>query len=288
MLVLLVYGGLLVLTYWGFDHTPDRLHPVAGHGLPAGQRAAARLGVARAARDDVHATRSRRSRSSTPGVKHTIGDRRAVVRCSSANGSNFGSMFVILDDVRRAARPGAVRRRRSSSKLARASSPSEIPEAHGDRASAPPPVRGVGRAGGFKLMIEDRGDLGPDDAAGADREPRRARRNRASPSADRPVHGLPRQRRRSSTSTSTATRVHDQGGRAPATSSTRCRSTSGSLYVNDFNRFGRTWQVIVQAEPQFRNQIEDVNRLKVRNSQGDDGAARRRWPTSARSTARWC
>ena len=42
----------------------------------------------------------------------------------------------------------------------------------------------------------------------------------------------------------------------------------GSLYVNDFNRFGRTWQVIVQADPRFRNTIEYVPRLKVRNSQG--------------------
>src|SRR5207302_7559901 len=43
----------------------------------------------------------------------------------------------------------------------------------------------------------------------------------------------------------------------------------GSLYVNDFNRFGRTWQVIVQAEGQFRNDEDDVKRLKVRNRNGD-------------------
>jgi multidrug efflux pump len=42
----------------------------------------------------------------------------------------------------------------------------------------------------------------------------------------------------------------------------------GSLYVNDFNRFGRTWQVVVQAEGEFRNQVEDVRRLRVRNDQG--------------------
>jgi multidrug efflux pump len=42
----------------------------------------------------------------------------------------------------------------------------------------------------------------------------------------------------------------------------------GSLYVNDFNRFGRTWQVNVQAEDRFRMHIEDVGRLKVRNAQG--------------------
>ena len=42
----------------------------------------------------------------------------------------------------------------------------------------------------------------------------------------------------------------------------------GSLYVNDFNRFGRTWQVIVQADAKFRNQPEDVKLLKVRNAHG--------------------
>jgi multidrug efflux pump len=42
----------------------------------------------------------------------------------------------------------------------------------------------------------------------------------------------------------------------------------GSLYVNDFNRFGRTWQVIVQAESPFRDQPEDLPKLKVRNIRG--------------------
>ena len=49
----------------------------------------------------------------------------------------------------------------------------------------------------------------------------------------------------------------------------------GSLYVNDFNRFGRTWQVNVQADADFRTQIEDLKQLKVRNDRGRDGAARR-------------
>ncbi len=42
----------------------------------------------------------------------------------------------------------------------------------------------------------------------------------------------------------------------------------GSLYVNDFNLFGRTWQVIVQADSDFRDQSEDLARLKVRNRKG--------------------
>ncbi len=43
----------------------------------------------------------------------------------------------------------------------------------------------------------------------------------------------------------------------------------GSLYVNDFNLFGRTWQVNVQADQQFRDQVEDLIPLAVRSNQGD-------------------
>src|SRR5262249_8886957 len=43
----------------------------------------------------------------------------------------------------------------------------------------------------------------------------------------------------------------------------------GSYYVNDFNRFGRTWQVNVQADARFRRQVEDLKKLKVRSAQGD-------------------
>jgi hydrophobe/amphiphile efflux-1 (HAE1) family protein len=43
----------------------------------------------------------------------------------------------------------------------------------------------------------------------------------------------------------------------------------GGLYVNDFNAFGRTWQVVVQAEPEFRTGPADVNRFYVRSSAGD-------------------
>ena len=47
----------------------------------------------------------------------------------------------------------------------------------------------------------------------------------------------------------------------------------GSLYANDFNLFGRTWQVNVQAMGQFRNQVEDVQRLMVRNKTRRHGPA---------------
>jgi HAE1 family hydrophobic/amphiphilic exporter-1 len=46
------------------------------------------------------------------------------------------------------------------------------------------------------------------------------------------------------------------------------QSTLGSYYVNDFNVFGRTWQVNIQAETQFRDNIDDIYRIYVRNAQG--------------------
>ena len=46
------------------------------------------------------------------------------------------------------------------------------------------------------------------------------------------------------------------------------QSTLGSYYVNDFNVFGRTWQVNVQAETQFRDNVADIDQIYVRNADG--------------------
>ena len=53
----------------------------------------------------------------------------------------------------------------------------------------------------------------------------------------------------------------------------------GSTYVNDFNQFGRTWQVIAQADAPFRDSVEDIGKLRTRNDRWRDGADRRRWST---------
>jgi hydrophobic/amphiphilic exporter-1 (mainly G- bacteria), HAE1 family len=47
------------------------------------------------------------------------------------------------------------------------------------------------------------------------------------------------------------------------------QSTLGSFYVNDFNVFGRTWQVNIQADAQFRDQVRDIDTIYVRNAKGD-------------------
>ena len=51
----------------------------------------------------------------------------------------------------------------------------------------------------------------------------------------------------------------------------------GSLYVNDFNRFGRTYQVIAQADAQFRATPEDIAQLQGAQRRGRDGARWARW-----------
>jgi HAE1 family hydrophobic/amphiphilic exporter-1 len=47
------------------------------------------------------------------------------------------------------------------------------------------------------------------------------------------------------------------------------QSTLGSFYINDFNVFGRTWQVNLQAETSFRQRLDDIERIYVRNARGD-------------------
>ena len=60
----------------------------------------------------------------------------------------------------------------------------------------------------------------------------------------------------------------------------------GGYYTNDFNQFGRTWQVNLQGDPRFRLTPEQVRQLKVRNLDGRDGAAGQRRRASARPAAR--
>ena len=49
---------------------------------------------------------------------------------------------------------------------------------------------------------------------------------------------------------------------------TTLETNLGSYYINDFNRFGRTWQVNVQADQKFRTNITDIYQLQVKNQQG--------------------
>ncbi|MGH7172175.1 MAG: efflux RND transporter permease subunit, partial [Gemmataceae bacterium] len=134
----------------------------------------------------------------------------------------------------------------------------------------PPPVRGAGRAGGFAFMVEDRGDLGLTELQKQTENMVR----RANTPPDKGGGGLVRV---FSMFRANVPQLHIEAdnrecilkGVSLKDFADTLAIYQGSLYVNDFNRFGRTWQVIVQADYRFRDQPEDLNRLKVRNIWGN-------------------
>ena len=177
-----------------------------------------------------------------------------------ANGSNFGSMFITLEPLR-AGRPGAQRRGDHGPIAAAMGQAGQGRPGPGLRRPADP---GLSVAGGFKLMVEDRGGLG---LSTLDRQ------------TDELVRKLQKQPALVGVSTqfrSATPQLYLDIDRTKVASlgiplndvNQTLQIYLGSLYVNSFNAFGRHWQVNVQAEGDYRNQVDDINLLQVRNSQG--------------------
>lgn len=129
----------------------------------------------------------------------------------------------------------------------------------------PPPVNGLGTTGGFKMMLEDRGNLGYDALYKATQ----AMQGKAW--ADPRLQGV-----FSSYQINVPQLFADvdrvkakQLGVPLQTIYQTLQVNLGSLYVNDFNQFGRTYQVRVQADAQFRSQPEQISQLKVRSNSGE-------------------
>ena len=140
----------------------------------------------------------------------------------------------------------------------------EIPEAV-INVFPPPAVNGLGRAGGFKLMIEDRGEAGLQALQKETDNIVRQGNKEAAPvgmftvyNANSPQLFVDINREECLTQ---GINLNDVFGTLQA--------YLGSRYVNNFNRFGRTWQVVVQADSEFRDEIRDVGKLRVRNRLGE-------------------
>ena len=129
---------------------------------------------------------------------------------------------------------------------------------------APPPVRGFGPAGGFKLQIEDRTDQGADALFRATQE--LAAKARQTPG----LVGV------FTNYEINAPQLYADVDRVKAKQLgidlnelfTTLQAYLGSYYVNDFNRFGRTFRVLVQADEPFRDRADDVLLLQTRNAAG--------------------
>ncbi|WP_144140273.1 efflux RND transporter permease subunit [Paraburkholderia sp. BCC1884] len=128
----------------------------------------------------------------------------------------------------------------------------------------PPPVQGLGSAGGFKLMLEDRGGLGPDALA-------KATRSLVAAANKDPVFGgvFTVYNADSPTIYADVDRLKaEKVGLTPGDVFSTLQLYLGSQYVNDFNYLGRTYQVFAQGDESFRQTPEDILRLKVRNTAG--------------------
>jgi multidrug efflux pump len=141
---------------------------------------------------------------------------------------------------------------------------SRIPEAV-TNAFGQPPIQGLSTTGGFQFMLEDRTGVGVEDLAQA--ADLTAQAARARPEIGNVVNTF-RSNVPSYKVNLDLDKVQTLG--IPATDAYDALQTFlGGLYVNDFNVFGRTWQVMVQAEPEFRTEPRDIDRFYVRTGGGD-------------------
>lgn len=129
----------------------------------------------------------------------------------------------------------------------------------------PPPVQGLGTIGGFRLQIQDRANLGYEELAAVSMQV--MQKAWATPElagvfssyqVNVPQLDLDVDR----------TKAKQQGVNLDEIFQT-LQVYMGSAYVNDFNQFGRTYQVNVQADEQFRQDPEQIRQLKVRNNAGE-------------------
>ncbi|MGE0682021.1 MAG: efflux RND transporter permease subunit, partial [Candidatus Binatia bacterium] len=258
VIVLVLYGGLLGLTYLGFTSVPVGFIPEQDQGyllvvaqLPDG---------ANLERTEAVMTRASEAARAIPGVSHTFRI-PGFSLLTGANLSNAGTMFVILKPFEERAGHTELHANNVVAQLRR--SLMSIQEGV-VLAFGAPPVRGIGNAGGFKMQVQDRGDAGfaaLQDAVGSV-----IRVGAAQPglvglfssfTANQPQIFVDVDR----------TKVKSMGVPLDDVFDT-LQVYLGSVYVNDFTRFGRNWQVNVQADTQFRMRTEDIGKLKVRNQEG--------------------
>jgi multidrug efflux pump len=258
-IVLLVYVGLLGLTGVGFTRIPSGFVPNQDRGYLV---ANIQLPDAASLERTVEVTAAvEKIALETPGVAHTV----AVPGTSFvllANSPNYGNMFIMLKPFHERRDPSQTGKAivdRLRARLAR-----EVPQAR-VLVFEPPAVRGLGNAGGFKLMVEATGDVNYE--ALQARADRLAAQANQQPGLVGVFNGF-RARTPQLYADIDRTKVKTMGV-ALTDVFDALQANLSSYYVNDFNRFGRTWQVNVQAEGPFRTDAEALKQMKVRNADGD-------------------
>ncbi|WP_207887104.1 efflux RND transporter permease subunit [Pseudomonas sp. 30_B] len=259
-IALILYAGLIGLTYLGFSSTPsgfvpqqDKQYLVAFAQLPD----AATL-------DRTEAVIKRMSdiANKHPGIEHTVSFPGLSIN-GFTNSPNSGIVFTPLKDFDQRKGPGM-----SANEIA-----AELNKQFADIQDAyiaifpPPPVQGLGTIGGFRLQVEDRGNLGYEELYNQTQNI--LNKARALPELNPMSVFTSYQVNVPQVDAAIDREKAKTHGVAISDIFDTLQVYLGSLYTNDFNRFGRTYQVNVQADQKFRLEPEQIGQLKVRNNQGE-------------------
>jgi hydrophobe/amphiphile efflux-1 (HAE1) family protein len=195
-----------------------------------------------------------------PGIAHTF----AISGYSSvlqANQPNVGAAFLVFDDFANRSEPhlkgdgllAVIRQKFATIQEGRV------------LVLPPPPLRGLGNAGGFKLQVQDLNNAGLDALESATQKLLTAAQQEPGLislvtgfRAQTPQYKLEINRAQAKTMGVSLSDLNEA-----------LQVYLGSAYVNDFNLFGRTYQVTAQADAQFRKDPSDVARIKIRNQNGN-------------------
>ncbi len=256
-IALVVYLGLLALTIFTFKKVPsgfvpaqDKQYLVAFAQLPEG---------ASLERTDAVVRRMGDIMLKHPGVSDSIAFPGLSIN-GFTNSPNAGIAFVNLKSFEERRGPGM-----SGEEIA-ATLNAEFGAIQDAFVAVfpPPPVNGLGTTGGFKLYVEDRAGLGYDELFTA---------TQALVAKANQTPGLAGAFSGFTVNTPQLEADIDRGkakqqGVPLGNIFETMQINLGSLYVNDFNRFGRTYQVVAQADAKFRTSAEDITKLKTRNLDG--------------------
>lgn len=259
VVVLVLYAGLNGLNILAFEKVPTGFIPQQDQGyliLYAQLPDAASL-----ARTEDVVQQATRIMLETPGVKH-VNAYAGFSILSGASQSNVATLFARLDGFEQRAGHADLHANAVIKSLEQ-----RLAQVEGARIAvfAPPPIRGMSSVGGFKLQVQDRSNAGI--AALQNTVNELIAQGNKQPGlaglfttfrAGVPQLFLDVDRTRTKSMDVPLKEVFDT-----------LQIYLGSLYVNDFNSFGRTYQVVAQADSKFRMQPADIAELKTRNLQGD-------------------